>query len=176
MTAIFWLAITLCGIVGFIAFSAPDLATHQLLFCLAKWKSRRLARVKVKELNLFKLVTRLHARKRDRYIFVTMSSQIVATLAIVSAGIGVFAFVLLERADPLKRPFLLKIGFTEDMVVAFVKLIVSLGVFALLLSFSVHLFKRLLSIQRKLSNYEEYRRDIIHRWGRDEVSQIEAEL
>jgi hypothetical protein len=61
-------------------------------------------------------------------------------------------------------------------IVAFVELIVSLGVFASLFAFSVGLFKRILSIQRKLSHYKEYRRDIIHRWGKEEVSKIEAEL
>jgi hypothetical protein len=57
-----------------------------------------------------------------------------------------------------------------------VELIVSVGVFAFVFASSVGLFKRILSIQRKLSNYEEYRRDIIHRWGKEEVSKIEAEL
>jgi hypothetical protein len=61
-------------------------------------------------------------------------------------------------------------------MVAFVELIVSLGVFAFLFAFSVGPFKHILSIQRKLSNYEEYQRDIIHRWGKEEVSKIEAEL
>jgi hypothetical protein len=45
-----------------------------------------------------------------------------------------------------------------------------------LFSFSIRFFKRLRSIQRKLSSYEEYRRDVIHRWGKEEVSRIEAEL
>ena len=169
MTA-FWLAIILCGIVGFIVFVASDFATRTFVFFLLKWKSAQLARSKLRELSLFKLVTRLHARKRDRYIFLTMSSQIVAALAIVSAGIAAFIFVLLEHTDIAKRPFLLKSSF-PSVLVAFMELIVSVGVFTLLLSFSLHLLKRLLSIRRKLANYEEYRRDIIH-----EVAKIEAEL
>jgi hypothetical protein len=174
MMVIFWLAIILCGIVGFIVFVAPDFATRISVAGLIKWKSAQFASGKLKELRLFKLITRLHARKRDRYIFVTMSSQIAAALVIVSAGIAVFAFLLLERVDTLKRPFV-KTSFL-NVLAAFMELIVSVGVFAVLLSFSLHLLKRLLSIRRKLANYEEYRRDIIHRWGKEEVAKIEAEL
>ena len=44
-----------------------------------------------------------------------------------------------------------------------------------------HLFRNVLPecnpiLESPLSNYEEYRRDIIHRWGKEEVSKIEAEL
>ncbi len=176
MTAIFWLAITLGGIVGFIAFIASDFATHQVLYFLAKWKSLKFERAKLNELKLFALVSRLHSGKRDRYIFLTMSSQIVAVIAIFSAGIAVIVFVSLESTGTLKKLIPINIRFAESVMVAFVELIVSLGVFAFLFAFSVGLFKRILSIQRKLSNYEEYRRDMIHRWGKEEVSKIEAEL
>jgi len=76
----------------------------------------------------------------------------------------------------LEKLIPINIRFAESVLVAFVELIVSLGVFAFLFAFSVGLFKRILSIQRKLTNYEEYRRDMIHRWGKEEVSKIEAEL
>jgi hypothetical protein len=175
MTAIFWLAIILGGIFGFVAFIAPDLATHQVVYFLAKWKALQRERAKLNELKLFALVSRLHAGKRDRYIFLTMSSQIVAVIAIVSAGISVIVFVLLESTGTLKK-IPIKISFAESVLIAFVELMVSFGVFVCLFALSVGLFKRILSIQRKLSNYEEYRRDIIHRWGKEEVSKIEAEL
>jgi len=176
MTAIFWLAITLGGIVGFIAFIASDFATHQVLYFLAKWKSLKFERAKLNELKLFALVSRLHSGKRDRYIFLTMSSQIVAVIAIFSAGIAVIVFVSLESTGTLKKLIPINIRFAESVMVAFVELLVSLGVFAFLFAFSAGLFKRILSIQRKLSNYEEYRRDMIRRWGKEEVSKIEAEL
>ena len=176
MTAIFWLAITLGGIVGFIAFTASDFATHQVVYFLARWKSLQFERAKLNELKLFALVSRLHAGKRDRYIFLTMSSQVVAVIAIFSVGIAVMVFVSLESTGILTKLISIKIGFAESVLVAFVELIVSVGVFAFLFASSVGLFKRILSIQRKLSNYEEYRRDIIHRWGKEEVSKIEAEL
>jgi hypothetical protein len=76
MAGIFWLAITLCGFVGFTVFIAPDFATRSWVFCLAKWKSLQLKRARLNELNLFALITRLHAAKRDRYIFLIMSSQL----------------------------------------------------------------------------------------------------
>ncbi len=176
MTAILWVAITLGGIVGFIAFIAPDLATHQVVYFLAKWKASQFERAKLNELKLFALVSRLRAGKRDRYIFFMMSSQIVAVIAIFSVGIAVMVFVSLESTGILTKLISIKIDFAESVLVAFVELIVSVGVFAFLFAFSVGLFKRILSIQRKLSNYEEYRRDIIHRWGKEEVSKIEAEL
>jgi hypothetical protein len=176
MTAIFWLAIILGGTVGFVAFIAPDLATNQVVYFVAKWKALQCERAKLNELKLFALVSRLHAGKRDRYIFLTMSSQIVAVIAIFSAGISVIVFVLLESTGTLKKLIPIKIRFAESVLVAFVELIVSVGVFVCLLTFSVGLFKHILSVQRKLSNYEEYRRDIIHRWGKEEVSKIEAEL
>jgi uncharacterized membrane protein YdbT with pleckstrin-like domain len=122
------------------------------------------------------VVSRLHAGKRDRYIFLTMSSQIVAVIAIFSAGISVIVFVSLESTGTLKKLIPINIRFAESVLVAFVELIVSLVVFAFLFAFCVGLFKRILSIQRKLSNYKEYRRDMIHRWGKEEVSKIEAEL
>src|SRR5215510_11977936 len=125
MTALFWLAIALCGIVGFIVFVAPDFATRISVFCLIKWKSAQLAQNKLRDLRLFKLVTRLHVHKRDRYIFVTMCSQIAAAMVIVSAGIAVLAYVLLERVDIFKRAFL-KSSFL-NVLLAFMELIVSLG-------------------------------------------------
>jgi hypothetical protein len=76
----------------------------------------------------------------------------------------------------LKKLIPINIHSAESVLVAFVELIVSLGVFAFLFALSVGLFKRILSIQRKLSNYEKFRRDVIHRWGKEEVSKIEAEL
>ncbi len=104
MTAILWLAITLGGIVGFIVFIASDFATHQVVYFLAKkWKSLQFERAKLNELKLFALVNRLHAGKRDRYIFLTMSSQIVAVIAIFSAGIAVIVFISLESTGILKR-------------------------------------------------------------------------
>src|SRR6266568_3254991 len=117
----------------------------------------------VNELKLFALVSRLHAGKRDRYIFLTMSSQIVAVIAMFSAGIAVIVFVSLESTGILKRLIPINIRFAESVIVAFVELIVSLGVFAVLFAVSVSIFKSILSIQRKISNNEEYRRDIIHR-------------
>jgi hypothetical protein len=96
--------------------------------------------------------------------------------AIFSAGIAVTVFNSLESTGTLKRLIPINIRFAESVLVAFVELTVSVGVFAFLFASSVGLFKRILSIQRKLSNYEEYRRDIIHRWGKEEVSKIEAEL
>ena len=176
MTAILWLAITLGGIVGFIAFIAPDLATHQVMYFLAKWKSLQFERAKLNELKLFALVRRLHAGKRDRYIFLTMSSQIVAVNAIVSAGIAAIVFVSLESTAILKTVIHLNIRFAESVIVAFMELIVSFGLFAALFGCSIRLFRRLWSIRRKLSNYEEYRKDVIHRWGKEEVSKIEAQL
>jgi hypothetical protein len=74
-------AIILFGTVGFIAFIAPDLATHQVAYFLANWKALQFERAKLNELKLFALVSRLHAGKRDRYFFLTMSSQIVAVIA-----------------------------------------------------------------------------------------------
>jgi hypothetical protein len=147
MTAIFWLAITLGGIVGFIAFIASDFATHQVVYFLAQWKSLQFERAKLNELKLFALVSRLRAGKRDRYIFLMMSSQIVAVIAIFSAGIAVIVFVSLESTGTLKRLIPINIRFAESVMVAFVELIVSLGVFAFLFAFSVGLFKRILSIQ-----------------------------
>src|ERR1700732_4730590 len=94
MAAISWVAITLSGIVGFVAFLASDFATDQLMSFLEWWKILQTERTKLNELKLFALVNRLHAGKKDRYIFVTMSSQII--VAIVSAGIASVVFVLLE--------------------------------------------------------------------------------
>ena len=166
MTAILWLAITLGGIVGFIVFITSDFATHQVVYFLARWKSLQFERAKLNELKLFALVNRLHAGKRDRYIFLTMSSQIVAVIAIFSVGIAVMVFVSLESTGILTKLISIKIGFAESVMVAFVELILSVVVFAFLFAFSVGLFKRKLSIQRKLSNYEEYRRDMIRRLGK----------
>jgi hypothetical protein len=109
MTAIFWLAIILGGTVGFVAFIAPDLATNQVVYFVAKWKALQCERAKLNELKLFALVSRLHAGKRDRYIFLTMSSQIVAVIAIFSAGISVIVFVLLESTGTLKKLIPIKI-------------------------------------------------------------------
>jgi len=49
-------------------------------------------------------------------------------------------------------------------------------VFVSFLVTSIRLFKRLILIRAKLSNYEEYRRQVTKRWGREEVSKIEAQL
>ena len=176
MTSIVWLAIALCGIVGFIAFIAPDFATRQCVFCLAKWKSLQLERARLNQLKLFRLVARLHAGKRDRYIFVIMSSQIALAIAIVSMGLAGIVFSLLKSTNILERLIHLNIRFAETVIIAYLNLIVSVGVFALVVGFSICLFKRLRSIQRKLANYGEYRRDVIHRWGREEVSKVEAEM
>ena len=156
--------------------SPQTLLLIKWVYFLAKCKSLQFERAKLNELKLFALVRRLHAGKRDRYIFLTMSSQIVAVIAIFSAGIAVIVFISLESTGTLKRLIPINIRFAESVIVAFVELIVSVGVFAFLFAFSVGLFKRILSIQRKLSNYEEYRRDMIRRWGKEEVSKIEAEL
>jgi hypothetical protein len=167
---------SICGIVGLLAFVAPDFATRQLVFCLAKWKSLQIKRARLNDLKLFALVTRLHARKRDRYIFVIMSSQIVAAIAIVNVGIASLVCGLLESTDILTKLIHLNIRFAESVIIAFVKLMISVAVFALVVSFSIRLFQRQRSIQRKLVNYEQYRRDVIHRWGKEEVSRVEAEL
>jgi hypothetical protein len=65
-------------------FIAPDFATRQSVSFLAKWRSLRRERAKLKELRLFALISRIHTHRRNRYIFVTMSSQIVAAIAIVA--------------------------------------------------------------------------------------------
>ena len=121
MTAIFWLAIILGGTVGFIAFIAPDLATHQVVYFLAKWKALQFERAKLNELKLFALVSRLHAGKRDRYIFLTMSSQIVAVIAIFGAGISLIVFGSLESTGILKRLIPINIHSAESILVAFVE-------------------------------------------------------
>jgi hypothetical protein len=162
------------GIVGFIASIAPDFATRQLVFFLAKWKSLQFERAKLNELKLFALISRIHAGKRDRYIFLQMGSQI-AAVAIFSVGIPALVFFLLKSTDALKKLTPVYIRF-QSPIVAFMELILSIGMFVLLFSFSARFFKRLLSIQRKLFNYEEYRRGVIHQWGKEEVSSIEAEL
>jgi hypothetical protein len=82
----------------------------------------------------------------------SMSLQIGAAIAIASVGIGAITFVLLERTDTLRKLVPVNIGFEQPVIVTFMELILSVGVFALLFGFSVRLFKRLLSIRRKLSN------------------------
>jgi hypothetical protein len=154
---------------------APDFATRQLVFFLAKWKSLQFERAKLNELKLFALISRIHAGKRDRYIFLQMRSQIAAAVAIFSVGIPALVFFLLKSTDALKKLTPVDIRFRSP-IVAFMELILSIGMFVLLFSFSARFFKRLLSIQRKLFNYEEYRRGVIHQWGKEEVSSIEAEL
>jgi hypothetical protein len=176
MTAIFWLVVTLGGMIGFVVFIAPDFATRQSVSFLAKWRSLRRERAKLKELRLFALISRIHTHRRDRYIFVTMSSQIVAAIAIVGAGIAAIFFVLLVNTGALNKLIPINIRFAQSLIAAFIELILSIGTFALLFSLSIFLCKRLLSIKRKLSNYEEYRRDVIHRWGKEEVSKIETQL
>jgi hypothetical protein len=176
MTAIFWLIVTLGGMVGFVVFIAPDFATRQSVSFLTKWRSLRRERAKLKELRLFALISRIHTHRRDRYIFVTMSSQIVAAVAIVGAGIAAIFFVLLVNTGALKKLIPVNIPFAQSLIAAFIELILSIGTFAFLFSLSILLCKRLLSIKRKLSNYEEYRRDVIHRWGKEEVSKIEMQL
>ncbi len=174
MTAIFWLVVTLGGMVGFAVFIAPDFATRQSVSFLAKWRSLRRERTKLKELRLFALISRIHAHRRDRYIFVTMSSQIVAAIAIVGAGIAAIFFVLLVNTGALKKLIPVNIRFAQSLIAAFIELILSIGTFAILFSFSILFSKRLLSIKRKLSNYKEYRKDVIHRWGKEEVSKIDG--
>ena len=174
MTAIFWLVVTLGGMVGFVVFIAPDFATRQSVSFLAKWRSLRRERTKLKELRLFALISRIHAHRRDRYIFVTMSSQIVAAIAIMGAGIAAIFFVLLVNTGALKKLIPVNIRFAQSLIAAFIELILSIGTFALLFSFSILFSKRLLSIKRKLSNYKEYRKDVIHRWGKEEVSKIDG--
>jgi hypothetical protein len=97
-------------------------------------------------------------------------------IALVSAGIAALVFSFLESTGMLKTLTPLNIGFAKSVIVAFVELIVSFGVLGLFLSISVRLFRRLISVRRKLANYEEYRRDMIHRWGKEAVSKIEADL
>jgi uncharacterized membrane protein len=140
MTVIFWLAMALCGIVGLLAFVAPEFATRQVLFCLAKWKSSQFKGAKVNQLKLFALISQLHAGKRDRYIFLTMSAQVAAVMAIVGAGIAVLVFVLLERNDALKKLIPLNISFVQSLIIAFIEFIISLATFAFLATFSIRFF------------------------------------
>ena len=63
MTAILWFAVALCGIVGFVAFIAPEFATQQSVFLFAKWAALRTEQAKQRDLQLFALVSRLHAGK-----------------------------------------------------------------------------------------------------------------
>jgi hypothetical protein len=111
--------------------------------------------------------------KSDSYtqtgIFLTMSSQIVAAIAIVGASIAAVFFFSLVNTDALNKLIPVNIRFAQSLIAAFIELILSIGTFALLFSLSILLCKRLLSIKRKLSNYEEYRRGVIHRWGKEEV-------
>jgi hypothetical protein len=176
MAAMFLLVVTLGGMVGFIIFIAPDFATRQSVSFLAKWRLLRRERAKLKELRLFALISRIHTYRRDRYIFLTMSSQIVAAIAIMGAGIAAVFFVSLVNTGALNKLIPVNIRFAQSLIAAFIELILSIGTFALLFSLSMFLCKRLLSIKRKLSNYEEYRRDVIHRWGKEEVSKIETQL
>jgi small basic protein len=91
-------------------------------------------------------------------------------------SIASLVYGLLESTDILTKLIHLNIRFAESVIIAFVKLMISVAVFALVVSFSIRLFQRQRSIQRKLVNYEQYRRDVIHRWGKEEVSRVEAEL
>jgi hypothetical protein len=176
MAVIFWVAITLSGIVGFIVFIAPHFVTDKLISFLERWRLLQNERIKLNELKLFALVTRLHTGKRDRYIFFTISSQIVGIVAILGAAVAVLGFLLLEGNEGLKKLIPFNIGIAGSVVVAFVEVILFLGVFAFFLTTSVRLFRRLVLIKTKLSNYEAYRKQVTKCWGKEEVSKIEAEL
>jgi hypothetical protein len=176
MTVMLWLPVILFGILGFTTFVAPGFVTRQVAFFLTKLNAVKLERVKRKDLKLFALITRLHAGKRDRFIFKRMVLQIAASISIAGASAAFVLFIAFETTGIIRKLLSLDTGAVKSVLVAFIQLSVSFGVFTLAFGFSVRLLRQLLSIQRKLSNYEEYRRDIIHRWGKDEVANIETEF
>ena len=170
---LFLIAITLGGIVGFLAFLAPDFATDKLMSFLERWQRLQTERAKLNELKLFALVSRIHIGKRDKYIFFTMSLRIVGIVAIFGALLG---FLWLEGNEGLKKLIPFSIGPAGSVMVAFIALILSFGVFVFFLTTSVRLFRQLILIRTKLSNYEEYRKQLKKRWGPEEISKIEAQL
>ena len=105
-----------------------------------------------------------------------MNLQIAVAVAMGGAVFAAVLFTLLDSTEAIKRLFSFKNRFAETVIFAFIPLSLSFGVFALVLVLAVRLFKRLFSVRKKLSNYEQYRRDIIHRWGKDEVARDEAKL
>ena len=175
MAAIFWLAI-LSGIVGFTVFIASLFATDILVSFLERWKILQIEQTKRNELKLFALVSQLHTRQKDRYIFFTTRSQIVGIIAIFGVIISIASFFLLDASIELKKLAPFTIGIGRSLIVAYGEVLVSLGVFVSFLVTSIRLFKRLILIRAKLSNYEEYRRQVTKRWGREELSKIEAQL
>src|SRR5213595_97074 len=92
MAAIFWLAITFSGVVGFIAFLASEFVVDKLMSFLERWKLLQNERTNGDEFRLFALISRLHAGKRDRYIFFAVRSQIAVAVAIFGAIIAVIPF------------------------------------------------------------------------------------
>ncbi len=175
MAALFWLAI-ISGIVGFTVFIASHFATDILVSFLERWKILQIERIKRNELKLFALVSQLHTRQKDRYIFFTTRSQIVGIIAIFGVIISIASFFLLDASIELKKLAPFTIGIGRSLIVAYGEVLVSLGVFVSFLVTSIRLFKRLILIRAKLSNYEEYRRQVTKRWGREELSKIEAQL
>jgi hypothetical protein len=97
-----------------------------------------------------------------------MTLQIASATAIVSVGIAMLVFVSLPKLCS-------KVA-VSAVTVGFIDVIIGLGLFALLCAPSLRLFRRVSSIERKLSKYNEYRRDVIHRWGKEAVLNVEADL
>jgi len=176
MSVLFLIAITLGGIVGFLAFLAPDFATGKLMSFLERWQRLQTERAKLNELKLFALVSRIHIGKRDKYIFFTMSLRIVGIVAIFGALLAIIGFLWLEGNEGLEKLIPFSIGPAGSVMVAFIALILSFGVFVFFLTTSVRLFRQLILIRTKLSNYEEYRKQLKKRWGPEEISKIEAQL
>ncbi len=84
------------------------------------------------------------------------------------------SFFLLDASIELKKLAPFTIGIGRSLIVAYGEVLVPLGVFVSFLVTSIRLFKRLILIRAKLSNYEEYRRQVTKRWGREELSKIAA--
>ena len=176
MAVIFWLAITLSGIVGFVVFFASHFVTDKVTFLIERWKKLQTKRAELNELKLFTLVTRLHTGKRDRYIFFAMRIQIAGIIAIFGSCIAVLGFLLFEGTDGLRKLTPFNFGFAGPIIVAFVAVTLFLGVFILFLLTSVRLFRQLGLIKTTLSNYSEYRKQVTKRLGKEEVAKIEAQL
>jgi hypothetical protein len=162
MAAIFWLAIAFSGVVGFIAFLASEFATDKLMSFLERWKLLQNERTKRNELRLFALISRLHAGKRDRYIFFAVRSQIAVAVAIFGAIIAVIPFNV-GLAGP-------------SVLMALMEVAISFVMLVLFLTTSVRLFQKLTFIKSKLFNYEGYRKQVTKRWGKTEASKVNAEL
>ncbi len=118
MAAIFWLAI-LSGIVGFTVFIASHFATDILVSFLERWKILQIERTKRNELKLFALVSQLHTRQKNRYIFFTTSSQIVGIIAIFGVIISIASFFLLDASIELKKLAPFTIGIGRSLIVAY---------------------------------------------------------